>query len=155
MINIEWDHYPWYVLLEGITVLSWLTVAKSHTGKFHAASSSSRFPTPAGSASARGCARSARIDWLRNRGADHLNAWIPPLRKCRGHRILQPEPIPSRYGVIATIAIQIIAPTESDRVRLQKAAHIGRVKAMAQIIKTNIAIPLLAGEKMAHAEGRN
>ena len=46
----------------------------------------------------------------------------------------------------------MIAP-ESDWVGLEEAADVGGVKAVAQIIEANVAVPLLAGEEMAHVSG--
>ena len=67
--------------------------------------------------------------------------------------LLQPKRIPSRHRIVSAIAVQIGSiASESNRVWLEEAADVGGVKAVAQIIQANVAIPLLAGEEMAHAK---
>jgi hypothetical protein len=150
MINVEWDHYPWL-----LAVSWWLTVAESNAGNFDSVWAST-FAGWAPSATTRRCASSARINRLRNIGAVYDDL-VPcsttrPVHVC-GCANLQPEWIPSRYWIVSAITIQIVPASKADWIRLEEAADVWGVKAVAQIIQANVLIPLLAGEEMAHVSG--
>src|SRR5262245_9850907 len=90
---------------------------------------------------------------LRNGISEHNDGLVPLLR--RMHAVVPTKWIPSGYWIVPAIPIEIgsIAP-KTDWVGLEKAADIGGVKAVAQIIQADLLIPLLAGEKMANIVAR-
>ena len=59
------------------------------------------------------------------------------------------------HRIIAAVAIKICGiATEASWIGLEEAAHVGFIKAVAQVIKLQLRIPLLPVVKMAHARSR-